>query len=336
MSFLKIADPAAAEAYISRRDGETKLGERFLFLSENNWQEELREYDHKFVLLGIPEDIGVRANNGVGGAHTLWEAALRAICNVQSTQKLNGAEIICLGWFDLSSLMQQSETADVHRLRELTAEIDEIVWPVIRSIVASGNIPIVIGGGHNNAFPLLKGSSLAAGTPVNCINLDAHSDFRMLEGRHSGNGFRYAKHEGYLERYAMVGLHENYNNAAVMAEITAAPDLQFSLYEDIFLRRRLSFENACLKALRFTQGRPTGIEVDLDCIEHTVSSAATPCGITALQARQYLYWCAQERKIAYLHLTEGAVQLRDGRTDVTTGKLVAYLATDFMKSRLAE
>ncbi len=34
---------------------------------------------------------------------------------------------------------------------------------------------------------------------INSINLDAHSDFRPAEGRHSGNGFRYAEEDGYLQ-----------------------------------------------------------------------------------------------------------------------------------------
>jgi formiminoglutamase len=36
---------------------------------------------------------------------------------------------------------------------------------------------------------------------VNAINFDAHSDFRILEGRHSGNGFSYAYEEGFLKKY---------------------------------------------------------------------------------------------------------------------------------------
>jgi formiminoglutamase len=35
---------------------------------------------------------------------------------------------------------------------------------------------------------------------VNAINFDAHSDFRILEGRHSGNGFSYAYEEGFLKK----------------------------------------------------------------------------------------------------------------------------------------
>jgi formiminoglutamase len=47
---------------------------------------------------------------------------------------------------------------------------------------------------------------------VNAINFDAHSDFRILEGRHSGNGFSYAYEEGFLKNILFFGLHENYTS----------------------------------------------------------------------------------------------------------------------------
>lgn len=59
--------------------------------------------------------------------------------------------------------------------------------------------PIAIGGGHNNAYPMLKGYSLAKKEKINAINCDPHADFRALEGRHSGNGFSYAVNDGYLD-----------------------------------------------------------------------------------------------------------------------------------------
>jgi arginase family enzyme len=38
---------------------------------------------------------------------------------------------------------------------------------------------------------------------VNAINFDAHSDFRILEGRHSGNGFSYAYEEGFQKYFIL-------------------------------------------------------------------------------------------------------------------------------------
>ena len=68
-------------------------------------------------------------------------------------------------------------------------------------IVLADKKPIIIGGGHNNAYGNIKGTSLAIGEPINVINFDAHSDFRPEEGRHSGNGFSYAYTEGFLNYY---------------------------------------------------------------------------------------------------------------------------------------
>ena len=87
---------------------------------------------------------------------------------------------------------------------------------LIFKIVSAGKTPIVIGGGHNNAYGNIKGTSLALNKPINVINFDAHTDFRALEGRHSGNGFSYAFQEGFLNNYFIFGIHENYSSKAVL------------------------------------------------------------------------------------------------------------------------
>lgn len=332
MGKFTIASKSYLETLINMREGETKLGEKVQTIESENWVEALKNDKTKFVILGIPEDIGVRANFGVGGTQSLYEPALKALLNVQHTSVLNSEEILILGAFDFSDEMRQADGMNVSQMREIVHYIDEVVHPVITTIIAAGKVPIIIGGGHNNCYPLLKGASLVNDKPVNCINLDAHSDFRAMEGRHSGNGFRYAHREGYLEKYSVVGLHENYNAQDIIDEFIDDPDLSFCYYEDIFLRYKMTFEEAVENAIGRTAGLPVGLELDLDCIERTLSSASSPCGITPLQARQYVTVCAEIIHPVYLHLTEGAVQLRDGRTDISTAKLVAYLITDFIKA----
>lgn len=330
--YLNIYGKATVASLVHTRPGETKLGEKVQVAAVADLDMALQESTAPYVLLGIPEDIGVRANGGIGGAHTAWEPAIRAFLNIQSTGLLSGEEILLLGHFDFREWMTASLDLDSNGLRELTARIDAKVAPVIRSIVAAGKIPLVVGGGHNNCYPLLKGASQAMGTPLNCINLDAHSDYRVMEGRHSGNGFRYARSENYLAYYAMLGLHENYNSAAVLEELEADTQLQYHFFEDIFIREEHSFSYALGEAIQHTASAALGIELDLDCIAHTLSSAVTPSGIGVETARRYLYTCAALPNIAYLHLAEGAAMLRDGRSDFYTGKLIAYLLSDFIKA----
>ena len=220
--------------------------------------------------------------------------------------------------------------------------MDEDVEQLTKIITARNKIPIAIGGGHNNAYPLIKGAAKGlhkAGVlplaQINCINLDAHTDYRPAEGRHSGNAFRYAEDDGYLQKYCVVGVHENYIPQNVWIDIVNNPFIDLITYEDIFLHEKRNFIQSVAHATGFTEDMHTGIELDLDCIEHTLSSAITPSGITALHARKYISFAATDCKVAYLHICEGASFLNDGRKNDTTGKLISYLVSDFIKAHTA-
>jgi formiminoglutamase len=109
------------------------------------------------------------------------------------------------------------------------------------------------------------------------------------------------------------------------------PFIDILTYEDIFVHEKRNFMQAVAHATDFTDDGLTGIDVDIDCIEHTLSSAMTPVGILPNHARQYISFAAAQSKPAYLHICEGATRLSDGRADSTSGKLVSYLVSDFVK-----
>jgi Arginase/agmatinase/formimionoglutamate hydrolase, arginase family len=328
---------------------ETKLGETIQVVPDkNNWEEGLQQSLARYVLFGIPEDIGVRANYGRGGAATAWQPFLSSFLNIQSNDFLNGEEMLLLGHFDFSHALQlieqnaasYEEKIDAYRHAVIT--IDEAVEELSKIVCAQGKIPIAIGGGHNNAYPLIKGAAkglhkagLIPLAQINAINLDAHSDFRPAEGRHSGNGFRYAEEDGYLQKYCVIGLHENYLPQNVWLDIVNNPFLDVITYEDIFIHEKRNFIQAVAHATGFTDENYTGVELDLDCIENTLSSAMTPSGISALHARQYITLAARESQVAYLHICEGAAEVNGGRSE-TVGKLITYLVADFVKSHEGE
>jgi formiminoglutamase len=325
---------------------ETKLGECVQVITPPETLEEaLQNSTAPYVLFGIPEDIGVRGNEGVGGTDTAWLPFLTAFLNLQSNDFLNGEEILLLGHFDFGDvkyLIEQNahnhdEKTDAYR--HAVNIIDDEVEELAKTIVANKKVPLIIGGGHNNAYPLIKGvakglykAGLIPLAQINCINLDAHTDFRPAEGRHSGNGFRYAEEDGYLQKYCVVGLHENYLPQNIWLDIVNNPFLDFITYEDIFIHEKRNFIQAVSHASGFTDDNYTGIELDLDCVEDTLSSAITPSGISSLHARQYINFTATRCKVAYVHICEGAIHLSDGRRSDTTGKLISYLVSDFIKA----
>lgn len=334
MPQLKLYIPEDIRTFINKREGETKLGEMIQLSDGKNLEHSLSQSAARFVILGLPEDIGVRANNGIGGAHTAWPGFLKSFLNIQHNHALSGTDFLLLGHLDFTDWMDSCIDADLQQLRNFTAHIDDQVYPVIKAIVSHGKIPIVIGGGHNNAYPLLKGTSIALNKPVSAVNLDAHSDFRMVEGRHSGNGFRYAYQEGFLKKYAMLGLHEAYNSEGITAELKGNPDMLPLFWEDIFLRGKRRWEEVMQEALSFVSRESFGVELDLDCIEQVLSSAATPVGIHTHHALQYLYRCGLSLNAIYLHLPEGVIQRADGQQNILTGKLLSYLVQAFVKGML--
>jgi formiminoglutamase len=334
-------------AYTKLRRFVTRVGELVNVAEDkNNLSAAIENSSSTYVLFGIPEDIGIRANMGLGGADTAWEPFLSAFLNIQSNDFFSGEEVLMLGYFDFSDMkilieqnaMDADEKTDAYRHAVIT--IDDEVEQLTKLITAVGKIPIAIGGGHNNAYPLIKGAAKGlhkAGkiplAQINSINLDAHSDFRPVEGRHSGNGFRYAEEDGFLEKYCIVGLHENHLPQNVWLDIVNNPFIDFITFEDIFIHEKRNFIQAVSHAVAFTEDNYTGIELDLDCVENVLSSAITPSGISSLHARQFLSYTSDKCKVAYLHICEGSTVLEDGRKSDTTGRLIGYLVSDFIKGK---
>lgn len=339
---LFIYDKAEILSRTKIRKGESKLGELALtIINKNNWQEELEKSPAQYVLLGLPEDIGVRANYGRGGAYAAWKPALDFLLNMQSNQFLSGKEILVLGHIDFSDLMIKADSLGLKSSNEITAcrnivsEVDERIWPVISSIYTLGKIPIVVGGGHNNSYPLLKGvcNGKQIQSGISVINCDPHSDLRPLNGRHSGNGFHYAFTEGFLKKYIVFGLHESYNIYSALELFKKYPhQLFYETYDNIFVRESVHFFDALKTCFDFIGDEITGIEIDLDSIQNVPVSARTPSGMLPVDVRKFAWHCAENLKVAYLHIAEGAPVLAHKQMDNKTGKLIAYIITDFIKS----
>lgn len=310
-------------SYLKPREGETKVGEKIAYGND------FKNSTAKFILLGIEESIGVKGNLGVSGTHTAWDAFLKAFLNIQHTLKLNGESIHLLGNFNFQELAKNANSAE--DFRKLVPVIDGAVFPVIQEISVTGKIPIVIGGSHANAFPIIKGVSKAKNTAINVINLDAHADFRALEGRHSGNPFSTAKAEEFMAAYSILGLHENYNSQNMLDEMAKHKGIRYYFWEDIYLRKKITFEDALNDFIQLNQNKACGIELDMDSIEGVLSSAMTPSGFTTTESRYYAFKSGHNLHPAYFHICEAATELETGLKSKSTGKLLSYLVSDFVK-----
>ncbi len=336
MDKLVLFDNSKLKDILNTRYDETKFGEHVkLLTSVSNIYETLKSLDVDYVVFGIPEDVGVFANYGKTGTSTTWEATIKILLNTQNNTFNTAEKVLILGHLDFTqelqsvSKLKQGNSKHIEKSRKLVTQIDKHVTDLVTIIVSAGKTPIAIGGGHNNAYGMIKGTSLAFKKPINTINFDAHTDFRALEGRHSGNGFSYAYAEGFLKQYFVFGLHENYTSTSIFKQFKDNKNLDYNTYEAIAVRQDQAFKAALKTAQKHIEKANFGIEIDCDAIINVPSSAQTPSGFSTERTRQFLNYFAKQKNVSYLHICEAAAKPKKTNQ---VGKLISYLITDFIKS----
>lgn len=329
------------------RAGEQRVWQSISFINQQqsiaNALADASAYGIKYVLVGIPEDIGPRANLGNGGADLGWKAFLSKFLNLQANQFIASNKVLLLGEVDCVDIMKRGQglsnkvTAELEILRHLCSEIDDIASPILKMIFDAGLEPIVIGGGHNNCYPIIKALSESTEKACCAINLDPHADFRALEGRHSGNGFSYAHKQNYLRDYHVIAMHELKNNQAIIDNMHDA-GFSFDSYQAIKVRQEISLTGASKSALARMQSYqlPIGIEVDVDSISYMPVSAFTNCGLAVCEAEQFVYQLALSPYTRYLHLCEAAPGehangVNQGSNEA--GQILAALVASYLSGR---
>lgn len=314
--------------YVKPRAGETKLGEDFLWLSRN-WREEIAAEELSYVIVGVREDFGPRANLGKPGAKDFFDGFLSTWSNFQSNQFLSGKEVAVLGCVDFAKNLKisKSSTYSLSELRQGVEKMDEVLWTILKDIYKQGKVPILVGGGHNNAFPLIKGAAVAFNNGIQVVNFDAHSDFRNTqEGRHSGNSFSLAMESGFLDHYAVLGLHKNYNSEYLISQM--ADNKVATLYlEDIPTNHSLEFLYQWLD-VQLKSNKKLGIEVDMDGIQNIRSSAQSPYGFSLEKMRNLMQYLAGDKRICYLNITEAIPDENN-----QSAKAASYLVGDFINRK---
>jgi formiminoglutamase len=302
-----------AETFLSKREGEKRIGE---VVTEN------KVNSSKFVLFGIEESIGPIANNGFSGSENAWSAFLSNFLNTQVHQRFLAEDLAILGSIKYLGKEMHAENA-----RIMVEELDLFVGEILNKYLRAEQIPIVIGGGHNNALPLMHWA--AQTNKLSVVNVDPHADCRKVEGRHSGNSFSIALSEKTIENYAVLGLHEAYNNQYILDFLKANNCFQ-SFYEEYLQGRgdlKADFQQL---VKRFASVGKIGIEIDMDAIAFMPSSAYSPSGFSVDEIRSLCLELSQNRaEISYVHFPEAAPKTNLEKRIV--GKTLTYFVRDFMR-----
>ena len=134
------------------------------------------------VILGCPQDEGVRRNNGRIGAAGAPDAIRTQFYKL--TPFNIKKKIFDLGDVVLGSTLE--ETHDTH-------------CEVVKQVLKDGKRLIVLGGGNDISYPDGKAMAEVFGPEWWIgINIDAHLDVRISEQRNSGTPYRQLLEEGHL------------------------------------------------------------------------------------------------------------------------------------------
>ncbi|KFD38433.1 formimidoylglutamase [Schleiferia thermophila] len=341
MERLTFVSEEMVKAQIISRPGEIKLGNICTIpQDEGELFSLLQNPEIKYVIVGIPEDIGIRANFGRAGAESAWRYFLQALLNMQSNDVFKGKNLAILGSLNLNDLMATAsglnpqQDADLQKLRELTNEIDQVVAEMTELIAMHNKVLIVVGGGHNNAFPIIKGYAKALSKPMAVMNFDMHADLRAPEGRHSGNGFSYAIQNNLIKYYHIFGLQSEFNNEQIFKTIEKYSDIvTYTSYDELLSVKRSEWLLMMDRALENFSIEPCGLEIDLDAVTGYPASAFNPCGFSPEMMRSLIKRATALLEIKYVHLAEAAPELATLPIEkLAAGKFLAQIALDVIKS----
>jgi formiminoglutamase len=150
------------------------------------------------VILGCPQDEGVRRNGGRPGAAHAPAEIRRAL------YRLGSADLETLRIFDLGDTLIQPTLEATHALHQR----------IVQRIIADGKRLVVLGGGNDLAYPDCVGLVQVAG-PVLAFNLDAHFDVRADAPRNSGTPYRQLLDERIInaDRFYEIGAQRFSNSS---------------------------------------------------------------------------------------------------------------------------
>lgn len=329
-------DKSNLKGYLNKRTAESKLGEQIKKLTTiSSIYDQLKDLDVSYVIFGINENAGVFAHNGNSGTYDIWEETLKVLLNTQSNPFTPAKKVLILGHFDFKNYekklekLEPKKKKDQIKARKYVSKIDVEVSYLVYQIVKAGKIPIVIGGGQNNAYGCLKGSALGFQKPINAINFDIQADFNKEDGRHSSNSFSYAFSEGFLNKYFIFGMHESYILESNLATLNKLNEIEFNTF-DAFNRKELKFKQELKRASEFICDDSFGIEIDCKSIQHASGSQSNPSGFNLNKVRKFITYFGQKTNASYLHISEGFIN--EDKPSNPIGKVISYLITDFIKA----
>jgi formiminoglutamase len=250
------------------------------------------------ILVGFPQDEGVRRNHGRAGAAQAPDAIRYWLYRLTPWDGLTDTDLTRRPPVDAGNL----------RMEGNLEETQQALAEVVGGILHRGGVPVVLGGGHETALGHYLGHVLS-GQAVAIVNLDAHLDVRPHRSGmgHSGSPFRQAMVNPQLpllpRRYACLGAQPqsvSRDHATFVRDqggtIRYAEELQGTLLQ--------TFQLECS---RLGQECPVYVTLDADVVRAADVpgvSAPNPCGLSGAEVTRCARWAGSSPQVRSFDLVE--------------------------------
>ena len=244
--------------------------------------------DASVVILGCPQDEGVKRNQGRAGADRAPDEIRRCLYRLAAQDEFKGK------LFDLGNTVIGGTLEETHATQR----------EIVRHVLLDGKQLIVLGGGNDLAYPDCAGLALAA-EKIAAFNIDAHFDVRADTPCNSGTPYRQLLEEGLLapEHFYEIG-NVPFGNSPVYrrylqekgAYVYGYAELQEIGLETLF--RSLLHEEMA-EALFW------GFDLDVVCAADAPGvSAPNPVGLSGNEFCQIATLAGEDRRTRLVEFTE--------------------------------
>lgn len=270
--------------------------------------------DYCIALIGYMCDEGVRRNFGRVGARSAPETIRKAMTGMAvhfDTDKIaavDAGNVICAGENLESSF--------------------KILQGKVEMLLANQVFPIVIGGGHETAYPHFSAvQNYHAGMNVGIINLDAHFDLRNYEnGPHSGSPFRHIADDavayGRSFNYLPIGIRPE-SNVKSMFDFMESKGQQYVLLNDV--KQNLSLVCNALTAFADRMDK-IYLTIDMDCLPAGYApgvSAPGPDGLVPSEISELINAIPRDKLVSMDVVEVNPKFDIDGRTSRLAASLIS-------------
>lgn len=316
---MLISTPAPNEVFFRGRPGDLRLGEWVIPAAGMTLT---REKKREVVLIGYPDDQGVKRNRGRAGAAQGPDAVRRHLYKMTVPADRPWEKNFQL--YDLGNAPVSSRLSETHASAQAVAA----------EAAKAERTGVAVGGGHDFATPTFLGfQSSAPKARWGLINVDPHLDTREMEGAesHSGNPFRVLLESGALRGadFTEFGARIQRNPRSSW-DFCKSKKVNILTLEAIRAKKTGSVAQFQSELARLGKNcRQLGVTIDMDaCCDTEGTSAAPVLGFSAWELCCFAAIAGKNSKVRYLEIAEVAPGLEPSERAARVASEIIYAFLD--------